>query len=214
MNSREITHLLAAVIILFIITAFPLALKNSWALLAPALLFSIIIISLNVGAKKLSALLLDSNVEHELWSFRRFGLKAHHYFKKDIPAGIIFPLFFSLFSLGLLKVPTLLTYESRALKVRAAKRFGYYSYTEITDWHNALIGASGIIMMLLLSLVAYFLPLNLEYFSAIAAFYAFFNLLPFSKFDGTQIFMGSRILYSILAIITLIFSLYALPFYF
>lgn len=213
MNIREFTHIIAAIIILFIITAFPLVSKNSYALVLPSLFFSIIIIVLNVAAKKFTAYLLDSNVEHELWTFRRFGLKPYHHFKKEIPAGIIFPIFFSLFSLGLLKIPTLLTYETRALKTRAAKRFGYYSYTEITDWHNALIGASGILIVLLVSIITYFLPLDLEYLAGIAVFYAFFNLLPLGKFDGMQIFMGSKILYSILAIITLIFSLSALPFY-
>ena len=104
---------------------------------------------------------------------------------------------------------TILTYNTTALKRRAAKRFGYYSFAEMTDWHNALIGAAGIIVMLLLSFVSYWIP-TLEPLARLAAFYAFFNMIPFSKLDGSQIYFGSRILWYALAIITLIFASYAL----
>jgi Zn-dependent protease len=94
------------------------------------------------------------------------------------------------------------------MKVRAAKRFGFYSYSELTDFHNALIGAGGIIALLILSFISYF-P-GFEYLSRIAAFYAFWNMIPISKLDGTQIFFGSRALWTALAIITIIFTAYAL----
>ena len=78
----------------------------------------------------------------------------------------------------------------------------------MTDWHNALVGSAGIIAILFLSFVVYWVP-QLGGLSKVAAFYAFSNLIPFSKLDGAQIFFGSRVLWATLSIITLIFTAYA-----
>jgi len=134
-------------------------------------------------------------------------IKAVAEFKKEKPFGFYIPLFFTLFSLGLIKVMTFLTYETGALKHRAAKRHGYYSYTEMTDWHNGLIGAAGVVILLLISLISYLT--GLELLSKMAAYYAFWNMIPIAKLDGTQIFFGSRIIWAVLGVITLIFALYA-----
>lgn len=210
MESRELSHIIAAILVLTTVTGFAYAVKADWLSLSQAFLFSVIIISVSIAAKKITAYLLDSDVEHEIWTWSRYGFKPKQHLEKEIPAGVIFPLLFTLLSAGALKVMSILTYETRATQYRAAKRFGFYSYTEMTDWHNALIGAGGIIAMLLVSLVSYFLPYNLEFLSKIAAYYAFFNMLPISKLDGTQIFFGSRVLYATLAIITAIFAGYFL----
>ena len=204
----EFKQVIAAILTFTIVIAFSFALQDNWFLVAQTLLFAAIIIVLNVFAKKLVAYLLDADVEHQIWSFSRYGIFPESHFENEWPFGIIIPLFFTLFTLGYLKVMTFLTYETRALKVRAAKRFGFYSYTEMTEWHNGLIGAAGIVAILILSFVSYF-P-GFEYLSKIAAFYAFFNMLPLGKLDGSQIFFGSRVLWYTLAVITLIFTAYAL----
>ena len=209
MRSKEFTSIVAAIIILTAVGGFSFALDSNWAMIPLVLLFSAIIIFLFVFSKKLVAYLLDADVEHEIWSIYRYGFKPGWHFERPIPTGIILPLFFSLFSLGVVKLTSVLTYETRALKSRMAKRFGFYSYSEMTDWHNGLIGASGIISLLILAIVASFIPLNVEYLAKLAIFYAFWNLIPISNLDGSQIFFGSRILYSILAVITLIFTVYA-----
>lgn len=208
MQLREILHLCAAAIIFTIVAGFSPFIKSGTSVLPEILGFSILIIALSVAAKKITARMLDADIEHELWSFQRFGFKPHHYFPSPIPAGIILPLFLTIFSLGFLKFPTLMTYEGRALKRRAARRFGFYSYAELTDWHNAIIGASGMLIVLLISVIGY--VSNFEVLANMAAFYAFANMIPFSKLDGSQILFGSRILWSTLAVITLIFFAYAL----
>tara|TARA_Y100000034_G_scaffold135972_1_gene210059 strand:+ start:3720 stop:4259 length:540 start_codon:yes stop_codon:yes gene_type:complete len=175
------------------------------------LLFSIIILAVYIFSKKIMAHLLDSTVEHEIWFWQRFGFKKQHKLKTPVPAGIILPLFITVFSLGFAKFLTLMTFETRALKHRAARRFGFYSFAQMTDWHQALIGAAGILSLLILGAIAYFLPFsNLEFLAKISIYYAFWNLLPISKLDGTQIFFGSRILYAALAIITLIATAFAI----
>lgn len=205
---KEVNHTIAAILILTAVIGLSFVINSQWLSVLWAFIFAAIIIFVHVFAKKLTAHLLDADVEHSLWSFARFGLKPHQKLETQIPAGIIFPLALTLFTLGKFKLMTLLTYEARALKVRAAKRFGFYSYTELTEWHNALIGAGGIIALLILSFISYF-P-GFEYLSKMAAYYAFCNMLPISKLDGTQIFFGSRILWTALALITIIFTAYAL----
>ncbi|MEK6910881.1 MAG: hypothetical protein AABW82_03840 [Nanoarchaeota archaeon] len=208
MNKREISHILAAIIILAVISSFGPIFKTGYSEFPKILLFSAIIIGVSIAGKKIVAFLLDSDVEHEIWQFQRFGWKPHYYLPNKLPFGIIIPLFFTIFSLGFLKVCTILTYEARALKYRASRRFGFYSFTELTDWHNAIIGAAGIISVLIIAAVGY-LP-GIEYLSKMSAFYALTNLIPYSKLDGTQIFFGSRVLYTALLVISLIFFVFAL----
>lgn len=209
MKVQELGHLLIAFVVLTIVISFSEIIKGKTSFLTLALLFAIIILALNILTKKMVAWALDANVEHELWYWSRYGFKPDWHLKKQVPVGVILPLICSAFSLGILKCMALLSYETTALKRRAARRFGFYSFTEMTEWHNALIGASGIIITLILSFVSYWIPAlgNLWQF---AAYYAFWNMIPVSKLDGAQIFFGSRVLWTALALVTLVFTAYAI----
>lgn len=209
MKLSEFLNILAAVVLFTIVGSFAFLTESQWTLLPQIFFFSAVIIFASVFAKKLMARLLDADVEHELWKVSRYGYKQHQHLKKEMPAGIIFPLIITLFSLGWAKFSAFLTYEARALKRRAAKRFGFYSFTEITEWHNGVIGAAGIVVVFIIAIIAYFLPWNLEYLAKLSVFYALSNMLPISKLDGIQIFFGSRVLWTVLAIITAIFTSYA-----
>lgn len=208
MKYSEFLVIIGAVIILTVSAGLSHALSGEFIGIAKVLLFSAIIIFLTVSAKKLMAFLLDAGAEHRLWTLSRFGFKPNKHFKREAPLGIILPVLLSVITLGIVKFGGILTYETSALKYRAAKRFGGFSFTEITDWHNGLIGAAGVVCTLLISLVSYF-P-GFEELSKLAAFYAFSNMIPLSKLDGTQILFGSKVLYIILAVITLIFLGYAI----
>lgn len=210
MKLEEFKQILIAILIFTLVGSFAFALDGKWILVPAVFLFSTIIIFTSIFAKKLMAYWLDSDVEHEIWKFSRFGVKPWQHFKNEISSGIIFPLVLSLFSLGWLKFSAFLTYEARALKRRAAKRFGYYSFSELTEWHNALIGAAGILACFLISIIAYFISPNLEILAKLSAYYALSNILPLPKLDGLQIFFGSRVLYTALLAIALIFASYAL----
>lgn len=210
MKSSEITVIIAAILILTAVIGISFPFVITLQGLLQALLYSAIIILVYVFSKKIIAFALDSDVEHELWKVSRYGPQAGNYFRTPAPAGIILPLFFTVLSLGFFKIMPLLTYETRALSVRASKRFGYYSYTEMSEWHNGLIGAFGIISVLIVSLISYiFLPAN-DVLWRMAIYFAFWNMIPVSNLDGTQIFFGSRVLWSTLAIITAIATAYAL----
>ena len=209
MEKSKILHIIAAMLVFAAIISFSFIIKNNSDQVPKAIAFSVIFILVIVLAKKAAANALDADVEHEIWEVSRYGLRAGWHLEKPIPAGIILPIFISIFSLGTLIVLTFLTYETRALKRRAAKRFGFYSYTEMTDWHIALIGAAGIIAALIVSIVLYSVKYNLEYFAIISTLYAFFNMVPFSKLDGAQIFYGSKLLWTTLALVTVLFVIYA-----
>ncbi len=208
MEADEIRDIIIAIIILTAVVSFSSVLSSNYSFIPLALLFSFLIIGINISFKKLIAYSLDADVEHKIWHMERYGYRPAWHLKKPIPAGIIFPLFFSVITLGYFKLMSILTYETRALKHRAAKRYGYYSFTEMTDWHNGLIGAAGVLGVLLLSLFCYLA--DFEALAKLSAFYAFFSMIPFSNLDGNQIFFGSRVLWATLAIVTLIFTAYAL----
>lgn len=206
MDTREVLHILIAIIVMAVVVSFSSLLKLEFAALGLALLFSAIIIIINIAAKKWAANSLDADVNHELWMWSRYGFKPSEHLKSSAPMGVILPLVLSAFTLGKLKCMSLLTYQTSALTRRAAKRFGHYSFTEMTQWHHALIGAAGIVASLLLSFIAYFIP-GLEGLPKLAAFYAFWNMIPISSLDGTHILFGSRVLYTALAILTIMITL-------
>jgi Zn-dependent protease len=208
MENWELAQITVAILLMFVVSGVGFVISGGTVGLVQVLVFSFVVVVIPVTVKKAVAYMLDSSVKHELWHVYRFGFRPNNHFKSEVPFGLIVPLLFSLFSLGVLKVMTFLTYETRALKHRAAKRFGFYSYKSMTDWHNGVIGAAGVLTLFLISLIAYF-P-GWESLSKMAAYYAFWNLVPVSKLDGTQIFFGSRILWAVLASISLIFVGYAL----
>jgi len=211
MEKREFYNIIASIIVLTVVFGFSHILKRKSYLMGQTFLFSIIIIFVVVYARKLVAHLLDMSVEHEIIKMERYSWKPSWRLEKPIPGGIILPLVFSLISLGFIKIASVLSYETKAKKYRASRRFGFYSYTEITDWHNALVGAGGIIAALLLSLVSYFLPFTgAEYLAKFSAYYAFWNMIPFWKMDGTQIFAGARVIWVSLFLISSLFAIYAI----
>jgi len=201
-------HVIAAVVLMFVVAATGFALRGETSALIQTFIFSIVVVVVPVIVRKAVAYSFDSRVVHEIWQVYRTGLRPKQHFKKEKPFGLYVPLIFTLFSLGAWKVMTFLTYETRALKHRAAKRHGFYSYTAMTDWHNGLIGASGVVALLIIGVVAY-LP-GWEYLAKMASFYAFWSMVPISKLDGTQIYFGNRILWVVLAVTVLVFTLYAL----
>ncbi len=211
MKKQEIISILVAILVFSIVLSFRQIVLGNFIYVGTAIIFSASVIFTNIGAKKLAARTLDSDVEHDFWYWQRYGFKPGNYLKKKIPAGVALPLILTAFSLGFLKCMTFLTYETTALRRRAVRRFGFYSFTEMTDWHNSLIGAGGIIALLALSFITYWSPFVLiDGLWKVSAFYAFWNMLPVSRFDGAQIFFGSRVLWTALALITAVFTAYAL----
>ena len=209
MKEDEVIQIILAIIALGVVAGFGAIIELQLMTFIKIVIFAAIVMGVNIAAKKFMASHLDADVEHEVWRVQRYGLRPGQYLVKSIPAGIIFPIFISAITLGAINLMTILTYETRALKRRAARRFGPFSFTEMTDYHNALVGAAGIACVLFIAFLSYWIS-GWSILGRIATFYAFWNMIPFSKLDGSQIYFGSRVLWAVLAVITLIFTAYAL----
>jgi Zn-dependent protease len=204
-NPKEI----AMIALCSIIIAFASTISKSFeiSVFLYALLAIFILILVNSLVKKLVAYFLESEIEIDLWSFRRWGYKGEQQFKKGFPAGAFFPLLSKiiLFPLAGFVWMASLVFEVKAKVYHAAKRHGMYSFSEMTEWHVGLIAAAGIFVNLILAFAFYFIGGDFGMiFAKFNIWFVFFNMIPISNLDGNKIFFGNKILWSFLAIVTLI----------
>ena len=200
LNKKEIL----AILIMSVIFAFAISLIETWNLFLTSLLAVFLVIIINVFAKKISGYYLDSEVEIGLWETDRYGFKPKHAFKKPFPIGAFLPLISKifLFPLGSFIWMASLVFEVKPKVYRAVKRFGLYSFSEMSEAHIGWIAVSGIVANLLFAIIGYLIGFN--DFARINLYYAFFNMLPISDLDGNKIFFGSLLAWVALATIILI----------
>lgn len=197
---KESVHIIIAIALFAFIISFLQGL-NAFAI---ALIIAAIIMVVSIFAKKLMAYYLESETEQKIWHWQRWGYYARSHLKKPIPAGIIFPfiLVWISYPLGFLKVLTFLQFEVKPTSARAAKRHGLYRYSELTEWHIALIAGTGVIACLILAIIAYLL--GYPDLARYSIYFSAWNLLPLGQLDGSKILFGSKLLWFVLAIPTLI----------
>ncbi|MBU3906986.1 MAG: hypothetical protein KKA64_01915 [Nanoarchaeota archaeon] len=203
LNKKEIVCILLAIVIL----GFSMSLWKGLSGILYTMLAISVLLAVNIVAKKIMAYYLESEAEIRLWEVQRYGFKPSRYFKKPFPAGALFPIVFSLISMGYVVWLASLVFEVKAKVYRAAKRHGLYSFSEMTEYHIGLIAAAGIFANLIIAVVGYLI--NQPEFAKLNIFFAFFNMLPLSDLDGNKIFFGSLILWSFLASVVLIGMVYA-----
>ena len=98
-----------------------------------------------------------------------------------------------------------LVFDVKAKAYHAAKRHGIYSFSEMTEEHIGRIAAAGIFVNLVLAIAFYFIGGDFgTLFAKLNILFAFFNMIPISDLDGNKIFFGNLVLWSFLAIVTLI----------
>jgi len=197
-NIREFSY----IIVISIILAFTISLVASLEIFLYILLTIFLVIMINVLAKKVGCFFLDSEIEIKLWEIRRFGFKPHYKFKKPFPIGAALPIIITVLTFGYVYWMASLVFDVKAKIYRAAKRWGLYTFSEMTEWHIGLIAAWGIVANLFFALIGYLI--GFSDFARLNIYYAFFNLLPLGELDGNKIFFGSIILWSFLAVLVLI----------
>ena len=205
-NSKE----LFSILVLTLIFAFAIGLFRSIERLPYIFLVFLIIILVNVLAKKIASFYLDSEMEIKLWTIERYGFKPSRYLKKPFPAGIILPILTSLLFWGQLSGfiwLASLVFDVKPKVYRAAKRYGLYSYTEMTEDHIGIIAATGVFANLFFAVIGYLL--GFPEFARFSIYFAFFNMIPLSDLDGNKIFFGNLVLWSFLAALVLIGLAYA-----
>ena len=208
LNKKEILIIAAISLIL----AVSISLTNILEDFLSALLIVFIVLILNISAKKIVGLYLESEIEIKLWEFRmhqskRVGFKSS---KGSFPIGALLPLVSKIlfFSLKNFVWMASLIFDVKPKSYRAAKRHGLYSFSEMTESHIGLIATSGILINLISAILGYIL--GFPNFAQISIYFAFFNMLPISDLDGNKIFFGNLVLWSFLAAITVIGIFFAI----
>jgi hypothetical protein len=207
LNRKEMAH----IIIITIILAFSISLIQSMELFLTTLGFVFLIIIANTLSKKVVGYYFEAQVETKLWEMERYGFLGVIFrgfyhpskkFKQAIPLGAIMPIVVKVLSLGYINWMASLVFDVKAKKYRAAKRHGFYSFSEMTEFHIGLIAAAGILMNLFLAIIGYLI--GATEFARLNIYYAFFNMIPLSSLDGNKIFFGSLLIWSFLVSIILI----------
>ena len=199
-NHKEIL----AIISVSIIIAFSITLLSGFAAFLATLLSVFVLIIINVFTKKLAGEFFELKTEIKLWEFKRWGYKPYQSFKKNIPAGAIFPIISRIIFFPLKGFVWMapLVFDVKAKIYRTAKRHGIYSFSDVSEDHLAYIAGAGILVNLLAAAIGYLI--GFSEFAKFNIWFAFFNLIPISNLDGNKILFGNKILWSFLATITLI----------
>ena len=204
LNRKEIT----SVLVITLILGFSLSLLKSMEIFLYATGMIFLVILINIFAKKVASFYLDSDIEISMWEMKRYGYKAHDKFKKPFPIGAFLPIITTILSLGYFVWMSSLVFDVKAKVHRAARRYGLYTFSEMTEYHIGIIAATGIVANLIFALVGYLI--GFDEFARLNIYFAFFNMLPLANLDGNKIFFGSLMMWSFLATITLIATAYAL----
>jgi hypothetical protein len=160
----------------------------------------LIIITFTFLVKKAYAYYLEADVKVKFWSMENYGFRKKAHFVRPLPM-VWLPLLFA--PLGL-KWFGILETEIVARTERVSKRHGLYRFSEMTDWHVALICTAGIIASMFLAITSYIL--GFETFSKMSILFMTWSIIPVGSLDGTKIFFGNRFLWTTLAsIIAVIF---------
>jgi len=207
---KEWSHLLSVLVVLAFVGAFvEFGFPSLPGFLVMLIVFLVIIFT-HVFSKKLVSYHLSMEEESRVWSVKRYGFKKHHYFASEVPLGLVLPIFIFVITLGLVPWYGSLQSEVKPSKYKSVRRKNFQtllSFTEVSEWDLALVSASGVAGVLVLSFFAYLIGVPI--ISKVALHYAFFNMIPFGNLDGSRILFGSRPLYAVLGAITLIGLLYS-----
>jgi len=209
-NKREVLIIALILIIITLSSSLSLSLFKEWKTVLYALLAVSIVVLGNIFAKKFIAYKLDSEIEMKVWEIGKFGFTKDKHSKKPFPLGAFLPIVSKIIFFPFKNFIWMasLVFDVKPRIYRGAKRFGLYTFSEITEYHLGLIAAAGIVINLLMAIIGYFVGFPL--FARLNVYYAFFNMLPISELDGNKIFFGNLILWSFLASLVLIGMLFAI----
>ena len=199
MDSQKTIKELSILIISSLVIALSLTYPGKSISILLTLFASIFLIFLvNILAKKLFAYHIETDIDLRLWSIKHFGLRKSEHFNNPLPM-LWLPILTSLLSFGRLVWMSIIEFDVTPRPERVSRRHGLYRYTEVTEWHIALIATAGIFANIVLGIIAYFA--GFEQFTKLSFIFAFWNLIPVSRLDGSKIFFGSRNLWLFLILV-------------
>jgi len=213
-RAKEIVYFLVASIVVGYLFAFRQFNLSSWLIYS---ILAFIMIFLNALACELAVLKFGCDAEYRLWGTRNipwtvkklFGhLRGKERFKKEVPLWLIVPLLCIFATLGFVKWLSVLVFEAVPVHISRMKKGRLYA--DLTEWDLALIASLGPLVNILIAIVSKLIAGSsasgslFGVFATMNIWYAFFNLLPLSDFNGAKIFYGSKILWAFLFIFTLV----------
>jgi hypothetical protein len=198
--------------LIIILTAIILGLalsysEKNWQATLISFTTILLVILVNVFAKKFIAYNLETNANLGFWSMYWYGFTSKSHYSKPMAMAWL-PLLTSLISKGIFIWMPILTFEVSARPERIARRHGLYKYTAVTDWHIAIIAVVGIVANIIAGIAGYLL--GFETFAKWSIFYAVWSIIPIGNLDGTKIFFGSRKFWFLMAFILAIILLWGL----
>lgn len=198
-TAKEVAWLIIVIIIFEFIIIFPLQKDfNPIIVVVPPL-----IILFNVIPKKFVGKILNIKVEHKIWEFQRWGLYRRSALKKPIPMGLFLPFVLSIFSLGLIRMFTLLQFEAANIREkRILKQLGFKRKPEINDFDLGFTAASGFYSLLILAAIGFLA--GFHDLAKFTVYYSIWNLIPFGRLDGTKLFYGTVLNWGIIFILNII----------
>ncbi|MCR4285145.1 MAG: hypothetical protein NUV97_03835 [archaeon] len=201
MEKKEFFKRLFLWLIASIVLSFSVAFRTTNLVYKVFLIF-LVIIGANILAKKIVGYYFETNVKIGFWSIYQFWFRGDSHFKKPVPM-IWLPLLLTLFTKGAIWWLAILEFDVEAKTERVSRRHGLYRFTEVTEWHIAMIAMWGIIVNLLLAIGGYLL--GFELFTKLSIYFVVWSLIPLSSLDGSKILFSNRGLWMVLAVIAAVF---------
>jgi len=208
MNAKETSIEIITIILAIIVLSLAVSYSDSSILLAATISF-VFIISLNIAAKKILAYYFEADIKTKFWSWYQYWFSKGSHFKKPLPM-LWLPLVLSLVTKGFFWCLAVLEFDVKPRTERVSKRHGLYRFSDMTDWHIALIATAGIITNLVLAVIGYMLgsigyASGFELFARLNIYFAAWSIIPLSNLDGSKVFFGSKILWFTMLVIISIF---------
>jgi len=203
-TKREImTQEIGIIILAALVLALTVSFTNFPIFYASLSSFAILI-SINVLTKKIVGYMLEIKVNIKPWTWYQYGFASKMHFKKPLPM-LWLPLIISWISKGAIWWLAVLEFDVAPKTERVARRHGLYRYTQVTEWHIAMIAVWSIAVTIIAGIVGYIA--GFELFAKLSIFYAMWSIVPLSSTDGSKIFFANRILW------TAIFTVLAILFF-
>lgn len=171
------------------------------------LLFFVLIILVNIITKKIMAYYFESKIKVKMWEVYQYWFTTKAHFNRPLPM-IWLPPILAFLAKGMVRWIPVLEFDITPRVERVTRRHGLYRFSEMTEWHVAIISAIGIIANLIFAIIVYLFTIwvpGLEMLAKLNIYYACWSLLPISSLDGSKILFGSKILWFALGIVALIF---------
>ncbi len=203
MESKEIIYEILIILTAAILLGFTVSVPTLSKVPA-SIIYFVIILALNITAKRIMAYHLEADIKINFWSWYQFWFTKRAHFKKPILMFWLPPLL-ALISKGYILWLAILEFDVKPNVARAAKRHGYYRYSDLTEYHITSIATAGVITTLALGIIGYIT--GFETFTRFTIYYSIWSLIPISKLDGSKILFGSKTLWFILLVVSIIMLL-------